>query len=241
MSYNSSHANNFDLTVDLSSISALSDLGLFGVAAFGLRQFTLTKRGLQQNSELARVASLRESIKLAADQCLAYTKDILPLITSCNQVFESMGLDGALDLFTVEIVDDGVIVKAPKSFPDGFDPGLFDKSEVVNAYLSVYNALEVFSVMFTKRIAAEEVAFSSVGRSFCFNVKRQAPLNIPLAGPNDFPGTGYYYNLLSLYLVWKKRLDRMELLQKEEEISKQLAQTHTVKIDPIGTNPGSCD
>jgi len=160
------------------ALSALSELGLVIIAILGLRQLSLAKKGLQQSAQLARKAALRESYKLAADQCHSYAGDIVPLIDKCDSELKSLGMNTVLDSFSIQLIDNGIQIKAPSPFPLIFknDPSLWEK--VVRSTLPVHNALEAFSVMFTEGIAAEEVAFSSVGRSFCFNVKRHAPLII---------------------------------------------------------------
>lgn len=47
---------------------------------------------------------------------------------------------------------------------------IIEKFKVLTPFLKLTNALEAFSMYFTKDVGDEEIAFSSVGRTFCVNV-----------------------------------------------------------------------
>lgn len=47
---------------------------------------------------------------------------------------------------------------------------IIEKFKVLKLFLKLTNALEAFSMYFNKGVGDEEIAFSSVGRTFCVNV-----------------------------------------------------------------------
>lgn len=216
------------------ALLAVSTFGLLVVAGLGLRQLGLAKKGLQQSADLARTAAKREAYKLAADQCSKYMEEIVPLMDKCDHELNDLGVSELLQSFSVKVHKSGIYVSPPKELPKAIAKKL-QGNEVVLSVLPVHNALETFAVMFTTGVAAEEGAFSSVGSSFCYNVRKHVPLILPYAGSPGYPGTGHYQNALQLFMSWQQRIDQQELLAKKESLSKQLSESHDIKIPPIGT------
>jgi hypothetical protein len=183
---------------------------------------------------LAKTSAQREAYKLAAEQCSKYAEEIVPLMNQCDRELDERGLSDLLDLFSVEVHGDGVFIKPKNPITSDQAQKLFGR-EMIHSTLPVQNALDTFAVMFTTGVAAEEGAFSSVGRSFCYNVKKHAPLIVPFAGSSGHPGSGHHQNALQLFVIWQHRIDQQELLAKQESLSKLLSQTQDIKIRPIGT------
>ena len=95
--------------------------------------------------------------------------------------------------------------------------------------LAVYNALEAFSVNFTSRVAAESVAFATVGRTFCNSVELLLPELVPLSQ------SGYFKNTVRLFALWYPRLKKNELEQKKLALQRQCDEIKDVRIKAMGT------
>ncbi len=68
-------------------------------------------------------------------------------------------------------------------------------------FLDVLNSMEAFSVFFISRVAAEEIAFSSVGETFCKTAKQFLPIIV-------LTGKGHSFsNLVKLFLIWNERIE----------------------------------
>lgn len=228
--------NQETISIVLQAVTALSEFAFAIIASIGLRQLTLAKRGLRQTASTACLAATRESLRLAVEQCRIYAADIVPLMNQCDQEFRRLDLLNFLNSFSVKATDEGITVNPPEPFPPQFNGESFYSIDAIKAFLPVHNALEVFALMFTKGVANEQVAFSSVGRSFCNHIHQYAPLIIQGAGSGEYPGSGHHQNLLELFVLWQRRLDKIELQKKHDEVSKQLAKTRDISIRPIGTS-----
>jgi hypothetical protein len=94
------------------------------------------------------------------------------------------------------------------------------------------NALDGFASFFTNKIADDEIAFNSVGLSFCDSVESIYPFIVFSRKAGEF---SYYHNVIELYKIWKKRIDKLQLQDKIGGLQKTLNEISDVKIDPIGT------
>ena len=177
---------------------------------------------------------MRESYTLAADQCRIYLNELVPLLDKCDQEMNSTGLNQFLASFSVELNNDGIHLKLPDPLPKDF-MDVVTSSGTIDTTLPVHNALESFAVLFTNGVASEEVAFASVGRSFCYNFAKHLPLILPYAGTPEFLGSGAFQNALRLFMIWQRRLNQQKLLQQQQSLTEQLGKTRDIKIKPIGT------
>jgi hypothetical protein len=89
--------------------------------------------------------------------------------------------------------------------------------------------LEAFAVLFTSGVAAEQIGFSSVGKTFCSSVKTVLPFLVPFSGKN------HYQNLFQLFQMWELRIEQNDLLQQQRKIVDELSKTQTINIKPLGT------
>lgn len=204
------------------------------VAALGLRQLSLAKRALRQNSELAKLSALRESYRLAVQQCDRFGHEIIPMINECNNRLKDLGVYDLLRSFNVEVSEESVTVTPPS--PDVKDlMGRLFTADVIKPALHLHNVLDGFAHMFTSGVAAEEVAFSNVGTSFCVTVRTHAPLIIPPinAAGKEFPGCES--PTLQLFQVWQSRFDRQRLLKEQQNLREKMTKIQQVRIPPMGT------
>ena len=89
--------------------------------------------------------------------------------------------------------------------------------------------MESFSTYFVSGVADENIAYLSLGSTFCYNMKKYAPILIPL---ND---NGRSYSAtLRLYSIWGERLES-EILEKQKiEIDKKLKTKRQVSTKVVG-------
>jgi hypothetical protein len=214
----------------LEALFYLSGMGLFVTAVLGLRQLSLAKKSLSQSAQLFRVSAMREAFRLAADQCDLYANRLIPLINECDRKLRELGASEILEKFKVAVDREGIRIVPPEGFRRECEPGcVLLQYQAEEEILRIANALEALAVPFVSGVAAEGVAFSSIGPSFCFSVGRYAPVILPLAGRKHFQ------NLFELFHLWRTRIDCEELRERQKEISKKLGSVQEITIRPLGT------
>ncbi|GAQ48587.1 hypothetical protein FPK15_contig00013-0033 [Flavobacterium psychrophilum] len=91
--------------------------------------------------------------------------------------------------------------------------------------------MESFSTYFIKGVADEEIAYSSIGRTFCHSVENYS-FDISFMRRED--DLQVFNNLVALYHIWKSRLNSekisKELLNKQNELKK----IQIKKVDILG-------
>lgn len=185
-------------------------------ALVALYQIVLTKRVSQVNAKRAAFA-------LAAEQCRYYLTQVIPLLDALDKKMDEMGVKsfGTTD---IHIEKDGVrfSVKIKKQTEKQIE-------DLARPTLDAYNALEAFSVNFTTGVAAESVAFSSVGCTFCSSIEKLLPELVPLSE------SGYFQNAVRLFVLWYPRLKKRELEQKKLLLERECEKISEVRIKAIGT------
>lgn len=193
-----------------------SGVALALIAALGLRQLSLAEENIGVITGIARTTAKRDAFKLAAEQCAHYYRDIILLLNE---------YDAWINGWDIKIEAESIKVK-PKT------PRVKERflKEIMsqNKDLPALNALEGMSVLFTSGVASEEVAFSSIGTTFCHSVRRLLPTLVLVAAD------GYFRHVLSLYMVWQKRIERQKLDQDRENTEARLRDLEEHGIRPIG-------
>ena len=210
------------MTQDIDSLRKWLELGYFAsapllavLAAWGLRQITVTKNN-------ARTSAKRESYRLAAEQCHRFNEAIIPKMNHYDDVSKKIKWD-LIDKADVQILDNGFKVKASVGkLDDALDPRIL-------AALEVLNSLESFAIFFTTGLADEQLAFSSVARTYCLQVKEMLPLVATLS-----EGTGEYRHLLRLFFLWNGRLNKSKLLLDKQRIEKRIKEIGGRTVTPLG-------
>jgi hypothetical protein len=194
----------------------LSGIVVAVAAIVGLYQLVLTKRASQMNAKRAAFA-------LATEQCQIYLNQVIPLINALNDKLDGMKIE-SFGTSEIHIEEDGVKFSVKiKQLTDKQNENLTEPT------LAVYNALEAFSVNFTSRVAAESVAFATVGRTFCNSVELLLPELVPLSQ------SGYFKNTVRLFALWYPRLKKNELEQKKLALQRQCDEIKDVRIKAMGT------
>ena len=182
----------------------------------GLRQLKISKDSM-------RLSSKREAFRLAAEQCTHFMAHIIPLMNEYDIIIEDKGCD-LITKSQVEVFNRGFSVKYELSNID------IDKLRpVLSKALEVVNCLESFALFFTTRIAAEEVAYTSVSETYCNEVKRLLPV-IAMGAQSK----KHFQNLLELYFLWKNRADSEQLVLDKDKIEKHIRELGGKTITPLG-------
>jgi len=195
------------------------------LAAIGLRQISLAKASIRTAAEIAKTSAKRDSFKLAAEQCAVYYNDIVPLVNKYDACLEKRGLSAVMEGWLTEINGDRIKIR-PKSRV--IKERYFKELMEDNTDLPILNALEGVAVLFTSGVASEQVAFSSIGHTFCNVVHQFLPKLILI---ND---GSYFQHVLSLYMLWQKRIERQGLDADRKKMDERLSELEDHGIKPIG-------
>jgi hypothetical protein len=193
-----------------------SGVALAVIACVGLRQLTIAK-------ENAKMSAKRESYKLAADQCAVYFAHIIPLLNELNDAVNERKIE-FFKKARVEISDGKIKVSfgGNKKLPD-------ELLAITPEATKALNSLESFSIFFMSGVAAEDVAFKSVGYTFCNSVEDLLPLIIPLGTDK------YFQNIVQLFLLWHARIESRALQLDKAKLEARLKDVDNKFIKPIGT------
>ena len=200
----------------------LSGTAILTTIIIGLRQLVLTKRTFQ-------ISSQRAAADLAARQIEIYFDKIIPLQ---NNVFR-LELEKELKRVEIEMGEFHQDYLKEKIGKEEFDKQFNNRLPIGLEILKMANAMEAFSVYFVKGVADEEIAYSSVGRTFCSTVESYY---FDIASSLEKDDNKYWCNMIELYYTWSKRLKSEKLTVEKEKIADQLASNQSQGVKPIGTN-----
>ncbi|EKT4548463.1 hypothetical protein SL053_001005 [Flavobacterium psychrophilum] len=194
-------------------------LAVLGFVA--ILQLRLTKKAII-------ITSKRQAAELSSKQIDYYTNQIIPLQDELYLIEEEQKIERLIfkDLiqFTYEEIEKKINNNLIKKKIKELD---------VNAdkILRIVNAMESFSTYFIKGVADEEIAYSSIGRTFCHSVENYS-FDISFMRRED--DLQVFNNLVALYHIWKSRLNSekisKELLNKQNELKK----IQIKKVDILG-------
>ena len=215
--------NIFDPTKSLiENLNYLSGpiIALMGFAA--IIQLWLAKKAIVTTSK-------RQAAELATKQIDKYAEQIIPLQNKHNAFAEKLNQEKLkfpeIKEFTLKEIEKEY---SEEVFLKNIEIGITNLS-LINPVL---NAMDTFATYFIKGVADEEIAFSSIGVTFCYSTE-QYFFHICMARSED--DSIIYNNLVSLYHLWNPRL-RSEKLNRELERKKQeIRKIKVSKIDPMGT------
>lgn len=199
----------------------ISGFILATMAIVGIYQLVLTKRAIKINSS-------REAASLAASQVELYCSKTIPLQ---DAYFNSIrankikGIEYEIGEFRLDYVYSTIGKEKVKRF-------LTERIQIMlDHFLSAINSMEAFALYFTKGVADEEIAYSSIGETFCSSVKGLY-IEISFSRSND----GHAFeNTISLYKLWSERMKKENLTKSKHELEQELSQISDEKINPIGT------
>ncbi|SHG70579.1 hypothetical protein SAMN05444483_12330 [Salegentibacter echinorum] len=197
-------------------------LALFAYKALG--QIKQTKNQIDESRKSRQLSSKRESYKLSAEKCDYFLNNLIPKM---NLIYRK------LEEENVKFFEDSEVIIANKRIT--VNPDLKKPEDLLKLIddvpiLELFNALESFAVFFVSGVADENIAFLTIGRSYCSTVKTYLPILIPLSDNNK-----HFANTLNLFIIWHSRIEKENLEKEKTKIEEKLKQSQTVNIDPIGT------
>jgi hypothetical protein len=195
------------------------------LAAIGLRQLTLAKESITAVTTIARTTAKREAFRLAAEQCAHYYNHVIPLLNRYDEWIQEQGLSETLAGWDADIAEDRIKI-TPKN--QVVKERFLKEVMTSTGELPALNALEGMAVLFTSGVASEEMAFSSIGTTFCHSVRRLLPMLVLLGNGN------YFRHVVSLYMLWQRRIERQQLDEDRKKTEVRLRELQDKGIKPIG-------
>jgi hypothetical protein len=209
--YNGSRIRNI-----LEIIYFISTPVLLIVATIGLKQISVSK-------ENSRINSLRDSYKLASQQCSYFLSTIIPLY---NKV------DNSIDAKSITVLSEKEVSIKNKTIKINNKKFLAENDNIVTILpeiMEALNATEAFSVFIISGVADEQIAYNSIGHTFCSCVHKLLPIIIVC-------GHGVCYkNVLNLFMSWHNKENKQKLISDKCRIEKDLDNISSFNIKSIGT------
>ncbi|MBT2931058.1 hypothetical protein [Vibrio anguillarum] len=188
-------------------------------------------RALEQirvGKNATKIQSDRESIRLAAERCEYYHKEISPEVVKFFDHLKDKDID-FIDKCEVIIDNDGVSIKAPND-----DESLKKLVEEIDCFHELFNRLELFAMYFSGKIANEEFAYHALGITYCKLIKRLMPLLMM----NFFKDECKH--IITLFYIWNPRVDKLYDSKRKKKLERELSElnkkeTPERKLKPLGT------
>jgi hypothetical protein len=205
----------------LENIYFLSGVILIITLVIGIIQISMAKKTIKINSN-------RAAASLAANQIQNYCTKIIELQN--RLFFEETKTKVPIIKINVGEFNQSYL-KEKLGEPTYFN-NIKKRIPVALYVLDVLNAMESFAIYFTKGVADEEIAYSSIGRTYCNTVEK---LYFDIASCLEDENNKYFSNIRELYKLWSNRLKGEKLSNEKEQLLKELDKLKVEKIKPIGT------
>lgn len=194
-------------------------LAVLGVVA--IFQLKLTKKAII-------ISSKRQSAELATKQLEYYESKIISALDNLSKIEREDKLD-KIELKIGNFKQIEIINQLGKEKTSQL---IKEREKHILLYTRILNSFEAFSTYFTKGIANEEIAFSAVGKTFCYSIEYYYfYISVFIDESNDIS----YQNTIELYKLWSQRIKKEKLHKEKQSILSKLNQIPDTKIDPIGT------
>lgn len=193
----------------------IASIGLAIFAYYGLQQITVLKTTAASQAK-------RDALRLTSEQCAVYADKIISAQNEFNDRLKKLEITW-FEGWTIEI--DGQEVSAKRTTPSNFHN--FMELDIGHHL----NQMEAFSVYFVSRLADEAVAYRAVGRTFVRHLDKVMPF--VLIARKD----GHFQNMVSLYVMWKARVEAEKLAIDQKKIDSKLSKLHSASAtaSPVGT------
>jgi hypothetical protein len=173
------------------------------------------------------ISSQRDAANLAASQLKDYCERIIPTMNKYDLAMRKEKIKD-VDIKIGEFNQEYLIKNLGES---KFKEIRIERLKFLTLQLNAINSLEAFSTYFIRGIADEQIAYSSVGRNFCFSVENYFFEIADCRNEND----NSFQNIIELYKLWRARLDKEKLTKEQEQILRKLNNINDETINPIGT------
>lgn len=196
-------------------------LAIVGFAA--IIQIRLAKKAIV-------VSSRRQAAELATKQIDKYAEQIIPLQNMLSRTEEKLKHERLKFIQTKEFTLPEIEKQISREeFIKHLEFGVANLSNIN----PVLNAMDTFATYFIKGVADEEIAFSSIGLTFCYSTEKYF-FDICIARPEVDPVI--YSNLVALYNIWNPRLQTEKLTKELERKKREINKIPKIsKIDILGT------
>jgi hypothetical protein len=218
--------------MDHELIGSISNLVIACVAVIGMYQIVLTKRSLVINSK-------RRAAEYSADLVYKYMNEIIPLQNEEFLYRERINFpkpdisNVQASSFTIEEASQVAYkkdfiryYKAQSNLDHTADPESYK-------FLRNMNAIEAFAINFMKGVADEEIAYSSVGQTYCNSVKSSYFQYSALRSKSlqSLP----FQNTVDLYNVWSSRSNKNKVKENMQKLRQEMESMEDIHISPLGT------
>lgn len=170
------------------------------------------------------IQSKRDALKTSSDQCLYYMSEIIKLQNELSEEIDGKGVS-FLKKWNVEVKGNDIQLK---------HEGPVDRQEFIKLlqcdFPKAFNPMEAFATYFVSKVADENIAFKTVGKTYVNTVEEYIPLLLHLSE------NGHYHNILQLYILWKNRFESIELQNQIQKNQKNLEKCMVKTIRPVGTD-----
>lgn len=174
----------------------------------------------------------REAIVIAAERCEQFAREILPFLNANVEEITRIGISNEAWQLENHLLNESSIKDwdAANEWLAKLRP-----SPIGNDVVRALNILESFAIYFVKGAADEQVAFPSIGVSFCLYINKVAPYLILLRQKKLLrQASGPFQNIAALYSLWSDRLNKEALQLESNKINEKLSQIHSAEIPPVG-------
>lgn len=181
---------NIGNTKDL--VEICSSILLVIAAYLGLWQIVELKKQNKISRKTRKLVEKRESLKLAADLCDHFNRNIIPKM----DLFVSVLKERNLDFFNkakIQISNDSVSIEYDTTTENS------ETIESLKAY-DVLNAIESFAIYFVSGLANKKLGFTTLGETYCDFIKRCLPVLIVY-------GSNSYTSIWKLFYRWNNQIE----------------------------------
>jgi hypothetical protein len=188
------------------------------------------RKQTEESKKSLEISAKRESFQLAAEQCQIFAEKIVPSIYETLNNIPDEPREAFLSI-KVDVLAEEKKVKFVKSQAVNLSE-LRDRIDVSKTL----NYIEGFASFFCSGVAAEKVAFNTLGRAYCAVVRQWIPITL-----SDALNYNMWKNTHQLFFIWQCRIDQENAQKKIDNLNKQkielqekLKNTEDRKIPIIG-------
>jgi hypothetical protein len=206
---------------------------MIAIAAYlALRSISLTKENGLLNSK-------RESIKLATEMVGFYLDKAVSKSNEAYRYMKDKGIkikspSTRFTKFTYEEMASKEGEKNTQEFIKFYRDIMQNHPQLHKAMLEDRNCMETFAAPFVSKVADNDVAFQSIGKSFCNSVEFYG-LFYSAVRRGDGGEYHYYSNTIKLYNIWKSKFELRDLELSRGQIDEEIRSIQINDVRPLGT------
>lgn len=201
------------------------------IAFLGLKQLNIGLEQLNVTKMDIDIRSKREAALIAINQTEIFCNEIIPAQDDLYLKLKKYD-------FPIYSTDKVIFDPKDKSYKGYLDQHSKARRKlddedlyvgIIKSELYLCNKLEAIATYFITRIADERIAFISIGKTYCKNVKQLSFIISKLSSES-----GYFKNLIKLYEIWDSRISLHKLEEESKRISEELKAVNPEVIKPLG-------